>query len=173
MRAKEPKMPKNEVRYYAVKKAEVRKAGTVQKEVLVINLDGLSFGSAGREGKLSNPEAGILAHVGVSKKCQYVFFWDGELYVRYMSHELSGKASSYDRRAEARLACSVGEQKRREYSFVHYPDSYAAQLYDPTKLPTRIGGSVHLWSGNVSWGSGKGKIALKPFDGEFRHDWRS
>lgn len=139
----------NAVRDYAVKSATRRKAGTVQKECLVIHLDGKSFGSASKKSKLDEAMM-VISHVGISKKGHYVFEFEGKLWIRYPRYELTGKESLWYRNAEDR---------RRALSMATFSmrDSKTG----------RVGGYVHLWSGDIAWG-GSGKFALKPFEGQFR-----
>lgn len=57
----------SQLKSYAVKKAEVRPAGKVQKTCLVINLNGTSFGAASEPDKIKQAN-NLITHVGISKK---------------------------------------------------------------------------------------------------------
>lgn len=140
---------------YAVKKAVVRPAGKIQQEALVVQLDGTSFGSAGIVEKIGRPHQELIAHVGISKRGNYVFEFRDQLWIRYMQYELSGRLSRWNRMQEQREKI-----KQSDYYKCHKHKN------------GRLGGYVHLWSGDISWG-GAGKFALKPFEGEFREDYRA
>lgn len=93
--------------------------------------------------------------LALAKKGQYVFEWQGILYVRYPRYELTGKDSVFKRNEAARKKAQVWAANRPSYQ----------------RKNGRVSGNVHLWGGDIAWG-GKGKMALKPFTGEFRIDWR-
>lgn len=148
--------------YYAVKSAVWRKAGTVQKRCLVIQLLGTSFGDADSFRKLCIPGQKVIAHVGLSKKGQWVFLWKKSLWIRYPRHELTGKETLWKRNAKER-------EKLKAYYHNHpkpTPRSLSGNLVGG-RSDDRIAGAVHLWSGDAPWGK-NGKFALKPFKGELR-----
>ena len=139
------------IKFYAVRKAEIRKAGTVQLECLVIQLDGKSWAEAGRNEKLAFPNQQVIAHVGISKKGQWILSCDDKLYVRYPRYELTGNKPIYARNAQARVQALKTSPKSYRYG-------------------GRVAGLIHLWGGDTAWG-GSGKMALKPFNGKFRTAW--